>query len=220
MNKKLIKYLDDNKVKYEVIEHRVVYTAYDVAATMHVKLGEIAKSLLIKFNKPFEDGKKPYALAVVAADKNIDLKKLSKVVSDWAVKLNKELRMKKPEKGKKMLVDIYNKVAKVGLPKEQDMKVKFNTKAGSMSAFGSFYRLPVFVDKSFCKKEKAIFAGGSFTESVRMPVTGFVKLEKAMVGAFAVAKIKKVKVSPPKLAMRKVSSVQVSAGAQRAKSKK
>jgi prolyl-tRNA editing enzyme YbaK/EbsC (Cys-tRNA(Pro) deacylase) len=191
MNKKLIKYLDDNKVKYEVIEHRVVYTAYDVAATMHVKLGEIAKSLLVKFNKPFEDGKKPYALAIVAADKNIDLKKLARVASDWAVKLNKELRLKKPEKGKKMLVDIYNKVVKVDLPKEKDMKDKFKVGAGSMSAFGSFYKLPVFVDKSFCKKEKAIFAGGSFAESVRMPVAGFVRLERAMVGNFSAPKVKK-----------------------------
>ncbi|NMC51326.1 hypothetical protein GYA54_01185 [Candidatus Kuenenbacteria bacterium] len=188
MNKKLIKYLDDNKIKYELMEHRVVYTAYDVAATMHVKLGEIAKSLLIKFNKPFEDGKKPYALAVVGADKNIDLKKLAKVVSDWAVKLNKELRMKKPEKGKKPVVDIYNKVAKVDLPKEKDMKDKFKVPAGAMSAFGSFYKLPVFVDKGFAKKEKAIFAAGSFTESVKMPVGSFVKMEKAMSGVFAVPK--------------------------------
>ncbi|HRY63054.1 MAG TPA: YbaK/EbsC family protein [Patescibacteria group bacterium] len=194
MNKKLVKYLEDNKVKYELLEHRTVYTAHDVAATLHVKLGEIAKSLLVKFNKPFEDGKKPYALAVVAADKNIDLKKLSKVVSDWAVRLNRELRLKKLEKGKKPVVDIYNKVAKVILPKEKDMKDKFKVGAGSMSAFGSFYKLPVFVDKSFTKKEKAIFAAGNFEESVKLPVAGFVKIEQAMVGAFAVGKkVKKVK---------------------------
>ena len=200
MNKKLIKYLEENKVKYELLEHKVVYTASDVAATMHVKLSEIAKSLLVKFNKPFEDGRKPYALVIVAADKNIDFKKLSKVVSDWAVRLNRELRLKRPEKGKKSVVDIYNKIVKVTLPKEKDMKDKFKTTAGPMSAFGSFYKLPVFVDKSLAKKEKAIFSVGSFTESVKMPVVGFIKLEKVMTGAFAVAKGK-----PAQKPKRKVS---------------
>jgi prolyl-tRNA editing enzyme YbaK/EbsC (Cys-tRNA(Pro) deacylase) len=84
-------------------------------------------------------------------------------------------------------------VAKVDLPKEKDMKDKFKVTAGSMSVFGSFYKLPVFVDKGFNKKEKAIFASGSFTESVKMPVAVYVKLERAMVGGFAVAKIKKAK---------------------------
>ncbi|NMB48608.1 YbaK/EbsC family protein [Candidatus Kuenenbacteria bacterium] len=193
MNKKLIKYLNDNKVKYQLLEHRTVYTAYDVAATMHVKLGEIAKSLLVKFNKPFEDGRKPYALAVVGADKNIDLKKLSKVVSDWAVKLNRELRARKPEKGKKPVIDIYNKIAKTDLPKEKDMKDKFKVGAGAMSAFGSFYKLPVFMDKGFSKKEKAIFSSGSFTESIKMPVAGFIKLERVMIGSFAGPKAKNKK---------------------------
>ncbi len=194
MNKKLVKYLADNKIKYELLEHKMVYTAYDVAATLHVKLGEIAKSLLVKFNKPFEAGKKPYALVVVAADKNIDFKKLTKAVNDAAIKLNKELRLKKPEKGKKPVVDIYNKVSKAALPKENDMREKFNAAPGAMSAFGSFYKLPVFIDKGFSQKEKAIFAAGSFEESVKLPVAGFAKLEKAMVGSFAVGKkIKKVK---------------------------
>lgn len=193
MNKKLVQYLDDHKVKYELLEHKMVYTAYDVAATMSVKLGDIAKSLLVKFNKPFEDGKKPYALAIVAADKKIDFNKLKKTVSDWAIKLNKELRAQKPVKGKKQLIDIYNKVAKVALPKEKDMKIKFNVVPGTMSAFGSFYKLPIFADKGFAKKEKALFAAGSFTESIRLKVADFIKIEKAMIGSFATAKEKKVK---------------------------
>ncbi|HOZ36536.1 MAG TPA: YbaK/EbsC family protein [bacterium] len=191
MNKKLIKYLDDGKVKYEVLEHRTVYTAYDAAATMHVKLGEIAKSLLVKFNKPFEDGKKPYALVLLSADKNIDLKKLAKVISGWAIKLNKELRMEKPEKGKKLAVDVYNKTTKIFLSKEKDMKDKFKLGAGPMSAFGSLYKLPVFIDKGLIKKEKAIFASGSFVESLRLTVASFIKLEGAMSGSFATPKTKK-----------------------------
>ena len=76
LSKKLLKYLAGSKVKHEVMAHKTVYTAYDAAQTMKMKLNEIAKSLLVKFNKPFINGEKPYAIAIVGADKNIDLKKL------------------------------------------------------------------------------------------------------------------------------------------------
>lgn len=201
--KKLQKYLDESGVKYEVKEHRKVYTAYDAAATMKVKLKQIAKSLIVKFNKPFVDGQKPYALVIVGADRNIDLKKLSKVVSDTAVKLNRKLRLKKPDgikrsghsyskvsvgKTKKLQLDIYNKVAKVTIPKEKDLKDKLKIKPGTAAAFGSLYKLPVFVDKNFAKQAKALFSSGSFTESVEMAVKSFVKLEEAVEGNFSMAK--------------------------------
>lgn len=206
LSKKLLKYLEENKIKFEVVEHKVVYTAFDAAQTMKVKLNEIAKALLIKFNKPFIDGQKPYAVVVVGADKNIDLKKLAKVVSEWAVKLNKELRLKKPEKGKKPLIDIYNKVSKITIPKEKDIKDKFRAKPGAMPAFGSLYKLPVFVDKAFLKTKQAIFPGGSFTQSVKMAVKDFAAVEQAMAGSFAVArkfKSAKSKINKVKTARKK-----------------
>ena len=135
LSKRLLKYLEDNKAKFEVVEHKLVYTAFDAAVTMKIKLNEIAKSLLVKFNKPFIDGTKPYAIVIVGADKNIDLKKLKKVVSEAAEWLNKELRRKKTEQGKKPVVDIYNKVAKVVIPKEKELKNKLKIKPGAMAAF-------------------------------------------------------------------------------------
>ncbi len=193
LSKKLKKYLEANKIKHEIVKHKVVYTAYDAAATMKVKLHEIAKSLLVKFNRPFLAGEKPYAMVIVPADKNIDLKKLGKVVSDWAVKLNKELRFVRPQKGKpassagkKQIMDLYSKVVKVIIPKEKEMKDKLKAKPGALSAFGGIYRLPVFIDKTFLKGKLAIFAGDSFVESVKMAVKDFYELEKAMAGNFSV----------------------------------
>ena len=78
MTKKILKLLTESKLKYEVVKHKKVFTAYDAAATLHVKLNQIAKSLLVKTNKPLESGKKPYAIVIVPADKNVDLKKLAK----------------------------------------------------------------------------------------------------------------------------------------------
>lgn len=193
INKKLLKYLDGSEAEYKIVEHRMVYTAYDVAATMKVKLNQIAKSLLVKFNKPFEDGTKPYALAIVGADKNIDLKKLGKIISEWAVRLNRESRLKKSDKNKKPAVDGYNKINKVDIPKEKVMKDKFKVKPGTMAAFGRVYKLPVFVDKAL--KGTVVFSSGSFNESIKMKVGDFVKLEQAMTGNFSAAKkIRKSKV--------------------------
>ena len=161
--KKLIKILEENKVKYEIISHRTVYTAYDAAATLHLKLNQIAKSLLVKMNKPLEHGQKPYAIAVVPADKNIDLKKLAKVMTTSDVR-----------------------ITKVQIPKESVMKSQFKVKPGSMSAFGSLYKIPVFVDKKL--KGTLIFSGGSFNESIKMKIADFIKLENAKLGIFSKAK--------------------------------
>ena len=170
INKKLIKILEESGKNYKVIEHKIVYTAYDVAQTLKIKLNTIAKSLLVKTNKPLEHGKKPYAIVVVPADKNLDLKKLAKVMT------TKELR-----------------ITKVDIPKEGVMKSQFKVKPGTMSAFSSIYKIPVFVDKTL--KGEAIFSSGSFNQSIKMKVLDFIKLENAKVGIFSVAKkIKKSKV--------------------------
>ena len=170
MNKKLQKFLDGSKKKYELVSHRTAFTAYDVAATLHLKLNQIAKSLLIKTNKPLVSGSKPYALAVVPADKNVDLKKLAKIMS------TKDVR-----------------VTKVEIPKEGIMKTQFKVKPGSMAAFGSLYKLPVFVDKAV--KGQMVFAAGSFEESLKMKAEDFVKIENAKMGNLSIAKkIKKSKI--------------------------
>ena len=70
-------------------------------------------------------------------------------------------------------------------------------KINKMSAFGSLYKIPVFVDKAF--KGDIIFSSGSFDQSIKMPFKEFVKLEDAKLGVFSVAKkIKKQKINKPK----------------------
>ena len=66
---KVIKHLEKLKIKYKPVKHRTVYTAYDAAATMRAKLGEIAKTLHIVADKK-------HILAVVPASHMLDLGKL------------------------------------------------------------------------------------------------------------------------------------------------
>jgi len=92
---KIINFLDKSKVKYEKIEHRTVYTAYDKAATLRVSEKIIGKTLVVKFDKT-------YALVLIPANKNLDKEKLKKIAKTRSADFAKENWMKKNFKGIKM----------------------------------------------------------------------------------------------------------------------
>ena len=155
----LAKYLKKAKVKHNILEHKTVYTAHDVAATMGKKLNEIAKSLLVVADKD-------YYLAILPADHNLDFKKLAELVSKVA--------------GRK------TKVVKIS--GEEVMAKLLKVKAGAMSAFGSLHKLPVVMEKKLAGAKKAVCSSGSFNHSVEMAVKDFIKLEKAVLGRFGAKK--------------------------------
>ncbi len=69
---KLIEFLDQNKVRYEILHHPEAFTAQELAAIEHVKGKHHAKVVMIK-----ADGEK--LMAVLPADHRVDLEKLDKV---------------------------------------------------------------------------------------------------------------------------------------------
>ena len=156
---KLEEYLKKAGVKHNILEHRTVYTAMDAAATMKKKMGEIAKSLLVQADKD-------YFLVLLPADYNLDFKKLGKCLG--------------AQTGKK--------IKTVKIPGEKVMADALKIKAGTMSAFGKLYKLPVIADKALMKAKKAVFSTGSFNHSVEMAVKDFVKLENAVLGSFGIKK--------------------------------
>ena len=171
---KLVKYLRKAGVKHEVLEHKTVYTALDVATTMKKKLNEVAKSLLVKADKD-------YYLVLLPADYNLDFKKLGKCIG--------------AQTGEKVKV--------VKIPGEKVMEELLKIKAGALSAFGGFHKLPVAVDKGLAKAKKAVFSSGSFNHSVEMMVKDFVKLENAILGSFGIKKKVKIqKTTKPKKAAK------------------
>src|SRR3989344_9548966 len=125
----LAKYLKKAGVKHNILEHKTVYTAYDVAATMNKKLNEIAKTLLVAADKD-------YYLAILPADHNLDLKKLAGVVSKA----------------------VGRKIKVVKIPGAKVMEKLLKIKAGAMSAFGSLHKLPVVVEKKLASAKSAVFA--------------------------------------------------------------
>lgn len=80
---KLKQYLDENAVRYEVLSHRLAYTAQEVAAAQHVKGREFAKVVMAKAG----DG---FVMAVLPAMAKLDTGKLARAAGGAQVQLASE----------------------------------------------------------------------------------------------------------------------------------
>lgn len=87
--KKVLDYLNKNKIKHELVKHRPVFTAYDLAATLKEKMNKVAKTLLVKV------GGKKYVIIILPAHLKIDFKKLQKVLKTEKIELATEQAIKK-----------------------------------------------------------------------------------------------------------------------------
>jgi len=95
ISKKVINFLERAKIKYEPIEHRTVYTAYDKSTTLKAPQKIIGKTLVVKLEKAS-------ALVLIPANKNLDTQKLKKIAKVKKIDFIKEAWMKKNLKGVKI----------------------------------------------------------------------------------------------------------------------
>lgn len=83
---KVTNHLDKNKVKYDVVPHKTVFTVYDLAQTTKEKMNTIAKTLLVKADKT-------YHLVVLPAHRRLNLAAIKKLTNAKTVILAKEKDM-------------------------------------------------------------------------------------------------------------------------------
>jgi len=93
--KKIIKFLEKNKVKYEIIKHRTVYTAFDKSQTLKVPARIVGKTLMLKINGDL-------AIVLISANKNLDINKLKKITKKKKVEFATEKLIKNKLKGVKV----------------------------------------------------------------------------------------------------------------------
>lgn len=166
LSKTIQKFLDTNKIKYEVIEHKTVYTAFDKAATLHAKPMEVGKTVIVCF-----DGK-DYTLGLIPSNKNLDKKKVLTVFN--------KLRQKSKEKNYKKIDFATEKWLKENI-KGVDL--------GATPPFGLTYKLSSFIDNSMTKPFKIIVNGGKYELSIKLSPTSLIKLNSNSVkGSFSMAK--------------------------------
>jgi Ala-tRNA(Pro) deacylase len=152
--KKIINFLDKEKVKYEVIEHRKVFTAYDKAATLKIDEKVSVKTLAVKIIPP----SKEVILVSIPANKNLDKDKLKK-------KINLK-RKKEGEKSVKNIDFVTEKWLKANLK---------GVKPGAIPPFGNLWKLNSFIDKSLFNNPKIVLNSGDNSFSIKISPK---KLEK------------------------------------------
>lgn len=161
--KKILAYLSEKKYKFETIEHRTTYTAWDTSQTEKVKPQEVAKSLVMKVDKD-------YVVGVISANRNLDKQKLLKIINAG--------RKKAGEKNYK----------KIDFAKEVWMKKNLIGKVGATPAFEGLLKMPVFVDSLILKNKKIYIGSGEYESSFRILTSQFLKIEESVKGSFSKAK--------------------------------
>lgn len=162
--KNLEKLLKDAKVKYEIVKHRTVYTALDLAKTLRAKPTQVVKSVILKI------GKKDYIMALVPSHKYLDKTKLLKEVNAWLKK-----------QGQKA-------VKTIDFAQERWMKTNIKGKVGATPPFGSLFKIPTFVDKSLLKAKHLIIRAGDYKASLKIATNQLEKAEKFIKGSFSKSK--------------------------------
>ena len=80
---RVTQYLDEQKIKYVILQHSPAYTAQEVAEAVHVSGRHFAKCVTVKI-----DGR--LALAVLPATDQVDLERMARSVGAQAVELANE----------------------------------------------------------------------------------------------------------------------------------
>lgn len=164
VSKKLIKLLEKNQVKYELLKHRTVYTAYDKAQTLKVPEKMVGKTLVLNFETQDKTGKK-IALVLIPANKDFAKEKFQKTTKAKKVAFTKEAWMKKNLKG---------------------------IKVGAVPPFGNLWKLPTFIDRALLSQSKIIVNGGDYNFSIKLGPAAIKKIiPDLVVGNFTKAKSKK-----------------------------
>ncbi len=150
-----VKLLDKNQVKYEIIKHRTVYTAYDKAQTLRIPEKIVGKILVVNLGnrgvalrRPCGAGKK-FAFVLIPANKNLDKIKFQKISGAKKIAFAKEAWMKKNLKG---------------------------IKVGAVPPFGNLWGVSTFVDRALLKQPKIIVNSGDHNFSIKLKPAALKKI--------------------------------------------
>lgn len=161
--KRLTNLLQKQRVSYNIIQHRKVYTTYDAAQTMKTDIKSIAKTILVKTDARF-------AFVVIPGHRKLDIQKLKKIINTYQNKMNEP------------------KIRKIQIANEGQIRRNFTKTVGALAPFGSLYKIPTFVDNMLLRPRKIIINAGSFTESIELSPAAYRKTENVVSGSFSKAR--------------------------------
>lgn len=148
ITEKLNRFLDRHGVAYQVIHHQRDYSAQTTAHDTHTSGHYFIKSVILRV-----DGR--YAMAVVPADRHVELEK----IADWL------------------------DAQEVALASEQETFELFpDCEVGAEPPMGNLYGVPVYADPAITDSDSVTFNGGTHETAVRMGWADYCRLvQPAMV---------------------------------------
>src|SRR5438552_663485 len=105
---KVQNYLAKLKIKTETVQHKTVFTVYDLAQTLKIKMNTIVKTLLIKADSE-------YKLVLLPAHRRLNLGAVKKLLGAKKVTIAKESDMAKEMKVKPGALTPFGKLHKLGV---------------------------------------------------------------------------------------------------------
>lgn len=105
---KVATYLQKAKIKFDVVEHKTVFTVYDLAQTLKIKMNGIVKTLLVKADTE-------YKLVLLPAHRRLNIDALKKLLGAKKVTIAKESDMAKEMKVKPGALTPFGKLHKLGV---------------------------------------------------------------------------------------------------------
>jgi Ala-tRNA(Pro) deacylase len=159
MNDRLRDMLGREGVRFDVIQHREVYTAQERAAASQITGRRLAKVVVVHDGDGPQDRRQHwFALAVVPAAAYLDLHQLRTVTGRPRLTLARE---------------------------DQFARLFPDCDAGAMPPFGGLYGLSVFLDSALAQEPEFVFEGGTHREEIRLPMREYLRLEKPVIASLA-----------------------------------
>jgi Ala-tRNA(Pro) deacylase len=143
---RLEEFLNKNGVAHQVIPHALAFTATSVAGAAHIRGKEMAKTVVVNL-----DGH--LAMAVVPADRKVDLERLRQATGAVSAELADEREFSGDFPG---------------------------CEPGAMPPFGNLYGMPVYVEPHLAADPEIAFNAGTHTELIRMAYKDFERLAHPM----------------------------------------
>ncbi len=105
---KIANHLKQAKIKFEAVPHKTVFTVYDLAQTLKIRMNEIVKTLLVKADAE-------YKLVLLPAHRRLNLEALKKLLGAKRVTLAKESDMAREMKVKPGALTPFGQLHKLGV---------------------------------------------------------------------------------------------------------
>ncbi len=156
LSAKLKKYLDGKKVKYDVMDHKKVFTAYDLAQTLREKLEHIAKTIVVETDRD-------RVLVVLPGNRRLNIPKLQKLLKSKKVQIAREKVMAQVYKVKPGAITAFGKLHK-NAPVYVDKTLVKAKKI--VTATGNFEKSLHMTVRDFLKATEATL--GTFSEKAKL----------------------------------------------------